>query len=67
MPAYRVRGALTAALIALASAGAAAAPAGALAHARPHHHAHHVAIPQHNRGDRDPDNNGHPSDRDGGI
>jgi hypothetical protein len=32
-----------------------------------HHHAHHSAIPQHNGGDRDADNNGGPSDGDGGI
>jgi hypothetical protein len=37
-------------------------------HHRAHHRAHHHAgIPQHNRGDHDPDNNGAPSDRDGNI
>ena len=34
----------------------------ALAH---HHHHHHHAIPQHNGGDHDADNNGGPSDGDG--
>jgi hypothetical protein len=36
-------------------------------HHRHHHHAHHSAIPQHNGGDHDADNNGGPSDGDGGI
>jgi hypothetical protein len=36
-------------------------------HHRHHHHAHHIAIPQHNGGDHDADNNGGPSDGDGGI
>jgi hypothetical protein len=32
-----------------------------------HHHHHHHGIPQHNGGDHDADNNGGPSDGDGGI
>jgi hypothetical protein len=36
-------------------------------HHRHHHKTHHSSIPQHNGGDRDADNNGGPSDRDGGI
>lgn len=36
-------------------------------HHHHHHHAHHSAIPQHNGGDRDADNNGGPSDGDGNI
>jgi hypothetical protein len=36
-------------------------------HRHHHHHARHVAIPQHNGGDHDADNNGGPSDGDGGI
>jgi hypothetical protein len=55
------------------SAGATTAlPASAAthrAHARSHHRSHHVSagIPQHNGGDRDPDNNGRPSDGDGNV
>ena len=36
-------------------------------HRHHHHHARHIAIPQHNGGDRDADNNGGPSDGDGDI
>ena len=36
-------------------------------HRRSHHVTHHTAIPQHNGGDRDADNNGGPSDGDGNI
>jgi hypothetical protein len=36
-------------------------------HHRHHHAAHHSAIPQHNGGDHDADNNGGPSDGDGNI
>jgi hypothetical protein len=32
-----------------------------------HHHHHHQGIPQHNGGDHDADNNGGPSDGDGGV
>ena len=45
-----------------------AVPAGAATHHSRHHSRHHVthaAIPQHNGGDRDSDNNGGPSDGDG--
>jgi hypothetical protein len=31
------------------------------------HHVTHIAIPQHNGGDRDADNNGGPSDGDGNV
>jgi hypothetical protein len=36
-------------------------------HHHRHHHKHHTSIPQHNGGDHDADNNGGPSDGDGGI
>ncbi len=32
-----------------------------------HHHHHRHGIPQHNGGDHDADNNGGPSDGDGGV
>jgi diadenosine tetraphosphate (Ap4A) HIT family hydrolase len=32
-----------------------------------HRHFHHHVIPQHNGGDHDADNNGGPSDGDGGV
>jgi hypothetical protein len=61
---------LTAAALAtvgtLAGASAMAIPADAAKHHRRHHH-HHSAIPQHNGGDRDADNNGGPSDGDGNV
>jgi hypothetical protein len=50
--------------------GSVAAPALAAHHHRTHHprhHRHHNPIPQHNRGDMDPDNNGAHSDGDGNI
>jgi hypothetical protein len=46
-----------------------AVPISAAAHHR-RHHSHHrssSAIPQHNGGDRDADNNGAPSDGDGNV
>lgn len=48
------------AALALTVGGAGVALAG-------HHHHHHHAIPQHNGGDHDSDNNGGPSDGDGNI
>jgi Spy/CpxP family protein refolding chaperone len=63
----------------LLAATVAAAPAASAATHRPPHRArhtiHHVrvdshrgsGIPQHNGGDRDADNNGGPSDGDGGV
>ena len=48
------------------SLAAGAAPAVAATH-RHHHHRSHHAIPQHNRGDRDGDNNGGHDDRDGDL
>jgi len=61
---------LTAAALAtvgtLTGAAAMAMPADAAKHRRRHHH-HHSAIPQHNGGDRDADNNGGPSDGDGNV
>jgi len=61
---------LTAAALAtvgtLAGASAVAIPADAAKHHRRHHH-HHSAIPQHNGGDHDADNNGGPSDGDGNV
>jgi hypothetical protein len=49
----------------LAGSLAVALPADAAKHHRHHHH--HSAIPQHNGGDRDADNNGGPSDGDGNV
>jgi hypothetical protein len=64
-------GAIAAALVAFAAGGVAqASPVGAHAakhHKRHHHKKHHSAIPQHNGGDHDADNNGGPSDGDGNI
>jgi hypothetical protein len=53
---------------ALAQAGGAGAHAASRHHVVRHrHHRHHSAIPQHNGGDQDADNNGGPSDGDGNI
>ena len=62
--------------VTLVAGFAGALPATAAAHRR-HHRAHHhirhhvqpnhSGIPQHNGGDRDADNNGGPSDGDGGV
>jgi hypothetical protein len=54
---------------AVASAGHAASQSATRHHAAKHHrhHRHHTAIPQHNGGDQDADNNGGPSDGDGNI
>jgi hypothetical protein len=57
---------LIAAAFTIASLGAATAPAMAAKHHR-HHHASHHGIAQHNRGDRDGDNNGGRDDRDGRV
>jgi hypothetical protein len=63
----KTAGAVGAATIAMLG-GTVAAPALAAHHHRSHHHRrHHSHIPQHNRGDRDPDNNGGRSDGDGNI
>ena len=57
---------ILAAVFAIASLAATSAPAMAATHHR-HHRARHHAIPQHNRGDRDGDNNGGRDDRDGRV
>jgi len=71
--------ALVLSLVVAAAIGASSTAAGAnphsghrVVHHRKHHrvahHAHHAAgIPQHNRGDHDPDNNGARSDGDGNV
>jgi hypothetical protein len=62
----------TAGAVIFAIGSIAALPASAASH-RSHHHAPHRshrasnAIPQHNGGDRDVDNNGAPSDGDGNV
>ena len=53
--------------VAIGVSGVAQATTSHHRHHRHHHHHHHVAIPQHNGGDHDADNNGGPSDGDGGI
>jgi hypothetical protein len=63
-----IRGALAlSAALAIGATGVAQATTSHRHHHRHHHHAHHTAIPQHNGGDHDADNNGGPSDGDGGI
>ena len=66
-----VRRVWLACVVTLAAAFATALPATASTHQRhhrTHHHIrHHSAIPQHNGGDRDADNNGGPSDGDGNV
>jgi hypothetical protein len=65
----QIIGATAAGAVMLGAGSIATAPAGAATHHRHrvHHHAGHStgAIPQHNGGDRDADNNGGPSDGDG--
>lgn len=57
-----------AAMLAVAGLLGGATTATALASHHHHHHLHKVsAIPQHNGGDHDSDNNGGPSDGDGNI
>jgi hypothetical protein len=53
--------------VAILAFGASAAVPAASAHHRCHRHHHHHCIPQHNGGDHDADNNGGPSDGDGGV
>jgi hypothetical protein len=55
------------AVLAIGTAGIAQATPAKRHHHKPHHKVHHTSIPQHNGGDRDADNNGGPSDGDGGI
>jgi hypothetical protein len=57
----RTRIAVVLAAMGLIAAGA--SPAALAQHPRQHHR----GIPQHNRGDHDADNNGGPSDGDGGV
>jgi hypothetical protein len=58
---------ILAAFFMTASLAATSAPAMAASHHRHHRTHHHHAIPQHNRGDRDGDNNGGHDDRDGQV
>lgn len=67
----RITRLLATALVTLAAGAVTALPASATighaTHHPRHHHHRRRGIPQHNGGDRDPDNNGHPSDGDGDI
>lgn len=72
MRAIEPRRLITAFAAALVAMLATALPAGAATHHRTrprHHQTHrsHSAIPQHNGGDHDSDNNGGPSDGDGDV
>ena len=64
---HRIGITLLATIATAAGASATALPAYASTHHHHHrrHHHHAPAIPQHNGGDRDGDNNGAPSDGDG--
>src|SRR3954454_10610415 len=53
--------------VAILAFGAFGAVPAASAHHRCHRHHHHHCIPQHNGGDHDADNNGGPTDGDGGV
>jgi hypothetical protein len=69
---HRIRSLIGAGVVALVCGFATVSPASAATH-RSHHSSHHArhhrsgGIPQHNGGDRDGDNNGAPSDGDGGV
>jgi hypothetical protein len=72
---HRIRALLGTGALLLVCGSATAVPATAAAHSS-HHSSHHASrhrhhhtggIPQHNGGDHDVDNNGGPSDGDGGF
>jgi hypothetical protein len=63
----KLTGTTLAVLAVLAGTSAIATPAFASTHHHRHHHHSASAIPQHNGGDRDVDNNGGPSDGDGNV
>jgi hypothetical protein len=63
----RIRIAAVSLAVAAMTAGGVAPAALASHHHRHHRHMSHAGIPQHNGGDHDADNNGGPSDGDGGV